>query len=239
MQGESRATEAREQQERAALLLQEQEKSSYWSPRAGSSMNNTTGLARRDSVSRRGSMSNDAARPTILSRSNSRTRHTSISQPNPPPLNTQVPQASGQTHSTRTHAPPPVSFPANFNPRGRRPSFSSQDLPFASNRLSGSFENQNPFTPVVPVPVSQPAVTIHQDPWDARNMREALPAPRQPSDGRYTLQRRGEAVIKASGTHSAARQATRAMGRVAGFEDDYATDSSDEPTHGHGRKRHV
>ncbi|KAF1913388.1 hypothetical protein BDU57DRAFT_597734 [Ampelomyces quisqualis] len=186
VQGESRATEAREQQERAALLLQEQEKSSYWSPRAGSSMHNNTGLIRRDSLSHRGNVSNDA-RPVMHSRSNN--RRASISQPNPPSLNTLVPQASGQTRSTRTHAPPPVSFPVNFNPRARRPSFTSQDPTFAgSNRLSGSFEN--PFTPVVPAPLTQSAVTIHQDPWDARNMRQALPAPRHSSDERYTLQRR-------------------------------------------------
>jgi hypothetical protein len=226
MQGESRAAEAREREERKSLLMQQQQDLPYYNPRSGGLPNSGPAVARRGSVS-------SDARPTTLGRSNS--RRTSIVQPNPPPINTQSLQNYPQP-SARSHGPPPVSFPANFNPRptsARRSSFSSQEIPFAGPRLSGS-NLDNPFA-TVPSVIS-PQVTVHQDPWDARNLREALP-PREKSDGRYTIQRRGEEVIKASGTHSAARKATRAMGRVSGYEDDYATDSDDQVTHGHSRRK--
>jgi hypothetical protein len=229
MQGESRAAEAREREERKANLLQQQQDLPYYNPRSGGLPNSGPTLARRGSVT-------SDARPTTLGRSNS-SRRTSISQPNPPPINTQSLQNYPQPPSARSHKPPPVSFPTNFNPRptsSRRSSFTSQENPFVGPRLSGS-NFENPFA-AVPSVIS-PAVTVHQDPWDARNLREALPT-RETSDGRYTLQRRGEEVIKASGTHSAARKATRAMGRVAGYEDDYATDSDGQVTHGHPRLRY-
>ncbi|OAL03271.1 hypothetical protein IQ06DRAFT_215784 [Phaeosphaeriaceae sp. SRC1lsM3a] len=233
MQGESRATEAREREERAAFLQQQQQDPSYYNPRTGGTSSNTT-LTRRDSQSRRESISSDA-RPIMLGRSNS--RRTSISQPNPPAINTKVAQGLTQP-SARTHAPPPLSFPSNFNTRptsARRSSFSSQDLPFATSARSSAANLDNPFATA-----ATSGLPVNPDPWDARNLREALPTPtsRQPSDGRYTIQRRGEDVIKASGTHSAAREATRAMGRVAGYEGDYVTDSEDEITHGHGRRRY-
>jgi hypothetical protein len=214
MQGESRATEAREREERSAILMQQQQDPSYYNPRAG-------GLpGTGPTVARRGSISSDT-RPSTLGRTNS--RRTSISQAKPPPINTQMPPKYVQPASARSHGPPPVSFPPNFNPRptsARRPSFSSQDNPFAA----------------LPSVISPP-VTVHQDTWNTRNLREALPS-RETSDGRYTIQRRGEDVIKASGSHSAARKATRAMGRAAGYEDDYATDSDDQVTHGHPRRRY-
>jgi hypothetical protein len=68
-------------------------------------------------------------------------------------------------------------------------------------------------------------------------MRDALPSTRQTSDGRYTMERRGADVINSAGTPSAAREATRAMGRVAGFAHDYETDSDDDVTQGHARRR--
>lgn len=209
MQDESRAAEAREREERAALLRQQQQDTSYYNPRAGGMPNNASNLTRRNSTSRRDSLTSDT-RP-MLGRSNS--RRTSIIQPNPPLINTSVAQPSA-----RTHAPPPVSFPANFNPRptsSRRPSLSSQDRPFL----------ENPF--MTTPPILSPSAVLHQDPWDARNLREALQNPRT-VDERYT---------KASGTHGAARQATRAMGRVAGFQEDYTTDSDDDVRHGHGRRK--
>jgi hypothetical protein len=236
MQGEKGAAEAREREERTAFLLQQQQDPSYYNPRAGGMSNNASSITRRDSLSRRGSVSAEV-RPTMLGRSNS--RRTSISQPHPPPINTQVTQSYAQPISARTHAPPPVSFPANFNSRptsARRSSFSSQDpVLAATNPLSGS-KFENPFASApsgIPTPV-----TIHQDEWDARNVREVIPATRQVSDGRYTMQRRGEDVIKAASTHSAARQATRAMSKAAGYAHDYATDSDDEVTHGHSRRRY-
>lgn len=237
MEGENRAAEAREREERNALLRQQQQDPSYYNPRTGSMPNTNSTITRRDSLSRRGSVSSDA-RPMMLGRSNSN-RRASIIQPNPPPINAQVTQPYAQPPSARTHAPPPVSFPSNFNTRptsSRRPSFSSQENPFFALPTRGSASNlDNPFAPAQSV--LSPSVTVHQDPWDARNVREALPTPRQLSDGRYMTQRHGEDIIKAAGTHTAARQATRAMGRAAGYEYDYVTDSDDEITHGHGRKR--
>ncbi|KAH7089788.1 hypothetical protein FB567DRAFT_547347 [Paraphoma chrysanthemicola] len=126
--------------------------------------------------------------------------------------------------ASRHHrAPPPVSSPSNFNTRptsARRPSFSSPENPFAAP------------------PTLSPSVQVHQDPWDARSMRDAVPTTRQTSDGRHTIDRRGADVLSGVSTHSAAREATRAMGRVAGFAHEYETDSEDEPTHGHRLRRH-
>ncbi|KAH7062919.1 hypothetical protein BKA63DRAFT_189057 [Paraphoma chrysanthemicola] len=239
MQGESMLAEARDREERSALLRQQQQEPSYYNPRAGGMPGNSTGLVHRDSVTRRGSISGADARP-ILTRSNSTSaRRASIVQPNPPQLNTQV-QLGPSRPSARSHAPPPVSFPSNFNTRpttARRPSFSAPENPFAAPPTRGSGSSiDNPF---VPAPqVLSPSVKVHQDPWDARSMHDALPTPRQTSDGRYTMDRRGADVISGVGTHSAAREATRAMSRVAGYAHDYETDSDEEPTHGHARRRH-
>jgi hypothetical protein len=238
MEGESRAAEAREREERTALLRQQQQDPSYYNPRAGGMPNNTPTMARRDSSSRRGSISADARPTTMLGRSNSN-RRTSIVQPNPPSINTQVAQSYAQPPSARTHQPPPVSFPSNFNTRQistRRPSLSAQENPFLSPATHGSASSlENPFAPAQSV--LSPSNIIHQDPWDARNMREALPTPRQQPDGRYAMQHRREDVYKVAGTHVAAQQATQAMGRAAGYDYDYVTDSEDEVTHGHSRRR--
>jgi len=231
MQNESRAAEAREREERAATLRQQQQDTAYYNPRTGGMPTSTSGLARRDSQSRRGSFSAEV-RPT-LGRSNSNARRTSIIQPNPPPINTQVASTYGRPPSARTHQPPPVSFPSNFNntgrpPSARRPSFSSQEPPFLPPSARGSGSSiDNPFA-TGPAVLSPPAV-IHQDPWDARSMQDALPTPTRQSDGRYTMQRRGEDVLS-----SAAQRASRAMNRSA-FETD--SDDDDEVTHGHGRRR--
>jgi hypothetical protein len=225
MQVESKAADDREREERAALLRQQQQEPSYYNPRAAPMPDNASTMTRRNSTSRRDSFTAEA-RPTMLGRSNS--RRTNTSQTNQPLISTQGAAGYMQAPSTRSHAPPPVSFPPNFNTRptsARRSSISAQDNPFlAQTRISGtSLENPFATTPSIISP------TIHQDPWDARNVREALPPMRQPADGRY---------LKASGTHSAARQASRAMARATGFEDDYATDSDDAVTHGHHRRRH-
>jgi hypothetical protein len=230
MEGESRAAEAREREERTTLLRQQQQDTSYYNPRTGGMPNNNSTLTRRDSLSRRGSVTADA-RPTGLGRTNS-SRRASVVQPNPPPVNTQPPSA-------RTRQPPPVSFPSNFNTRqvtSRRPSLSAQDNPFLATAPHASASNlQNPFAPTQPV--LPPSNIVHQDPWDARNMREALPVHRQMPDGRYATQHRGEDVYKAASAHAAAQQATRSMERAAGYDYDYVTDSEDEVTHVHGRRR--
>jgi hypothetical protein len=228
MESEQRAAEIRDRAERAALLMQQQQDPAYYSTRTGGMSSTAPGLARRDSQSRRGSFSSEV-RPT-LGRTNSH-RRASIVQPNPPTINTQVAQGSYQRPpSARTHQGPPVSFPTNFNnttarpPSARRPSFSSQDLPFA--RGSGA-NLENPFAPVSSAPV-----TIVQDPWDARTSHDPTPSSRQ-SDGRYATQRRGEDVIG-----SAARQASRAMGRAAGMEySAFETSSEDEDVRTHAPVR--
>ena len=66
----------------------------------------------------------------------------------------QVPTESNRPSSSRRRAPPPLSFPVNFNqdharqPSARRPSL-AQDLPFAA---------------------------ASQDPWDLRNVKGSLPS---------------------------------------------------------------
>ncbi|KAF2824136.1 hypothetical protein CC86DRAFT_51040 [Ophiobolus disseminans] len=229
MQNETRAAEAREQAERAATLRQQQQDTSYYNPRTGGMPSSSSGLVRRDSQSRRNSFTSEV-RPN-LGRSNSHSRRTSIIQPNPPQINTQVAQTGyARPPSARTHQPPPVSFPSNFNnnttrpPSARRPSFSSQELPFTAPSARGSGSSMdNPFA----APLSPPTI-IHQDPWDARSMVDALPAPSRQTDGRYTMQRRGEDVLS-----SAAQRASRALNRSA-----FESDSDDnEVTHGHGRRR--
>jgi hypothetical protein len=218
MKVEERAAEAREREEAAALLRQKQQDTSYYNPRAGGTSSSAPGIARRNSTTRRDSLTSDTARP-ILGRTNSH-RRTSIVQPTLQPINTQVAQGYGPP-SARTRGAPPVSFPSNFNTRptssSRRPSLSSQDRPYI----------ENPF--LTTASMTSPPAVIHQDPWDARNMHDALPTTRQIVDDRYT---------KVSGSHSAAQQATRAMGRAAGYDGEYVTDSDDEITQGHHRRRH-
>jgi hypothetical protein len=232
MQGESQAAEARDREERAVLLRQQQQDPNYYNPRAVNPTRSDAPVTRRNSVTRRGSVSS-AAPPMALGRSDSN-RRPNVIQPNPPALNTQLPQNYSRPPSARTHAPPPVSFPASFNTRptsARRPSLTSQENPFASPPTRGSGPSfDNPFV-AAPSVLSPSSATIHQDPWDARTLRDALPtATRQTSDGRYSTQRRGGDVA------NTARQATRTMGRAAGYGDDYAIDS-DEETHGYARIR--
>jgi hypothetical protein len=165
----SGAAEAREREEAAALLRQQLQDTSYYKTRSGGTSNYA-----------RDSLNPDTPHP-ILDRTNSH-RRTSIVQPTPPSINTQVAQRYSLP-SARTRGAPPVSFPTNFNPRptssSRRPSFSSQDQPFIENHFMTT--------------ASAPAI-VHQDPWGARNMRDALRTPRQIVDDRYT---------KVSGSHGA------------------------------------
>ncbi|CAO2652717.1 Nn.00g021280.m01.CDS01 [Neocucurbitaria sp. VM-36] len=232
MQGERELAEAREREERLQASRQQQETPGYWDPRGGdrSLSNTTSAIGRRNSISRRNSVSS-AAPPSGLSRSTSN-RRPNVIQPNPPAIITQVPQNYAARPPSARQNGPPISFPANFNqdynrpPSARRPSYSQQENPFAAPPTRGSGSSlENPFAPAPSV--LSPSSVVH-DPWDARAMQDALPSTRQKSDGRYTMQKRGEAVINRSTTHDRAQQATRAMGRAAGFEDDYETDSEDD-----------
>jgi hypothetical protein len=155
MQTEKQAAEAREREERRAAARQQQESSAYYDPRGGDrslSSANTPNKPRRDSAA-------SITRPSGLVNTSSR-RRPSISQPNPPTANATDYSTRQQT---RTRAPPPLSFPKNFNqdyarpPSARRPSL-TQDNPFS---------------------VASPTA----DPWDLRYMDSALP-PTRTSDGR-------------------------------------------------------
>jgi hypothetical protein len=166
IQGESRAAEVREHEEKKAFLQQQQQDPSYYNPRMGGLLGSTA-LTRRDSQLRRGSISSDA-RPMLVQ---SNSRRTSISQPNPSAISTKVAQGLMQP-STRAHAPPPLSFPSNFNTRptvARRSSFSSQDLPFTTSARSSATNIGNPFAKAAS------GMLVNSDPWNARNLREALP----------------------------------------------------------------
>lgn len=235
MQAERWAAEAREREERAATLREQQQDTAYYNPRTGLSTNAmpapSSGLVRRDSQSRRNSLSSEA-RP-VLGRSNSHARRTSIVQPNPPIINTQLAPSNGYTRatpSTREHRPPPLAYHNTTNgrpPSARRPSFSSQDLPAFTSppaRTSGS-SMDNPFA----APLSPPTAVIHQDPWDARSISSALPAATsRQGDGRYTIERRGQEVL------SQAAQTSRRMNAMSAFESDSEDDAM---THEHGRRR--
>jgi hypothetical protein len=219
MHGESQVAEAREREEKAALLRQQQQDPSYYNPRAGNTQLNDASIGRRNSISRRGSIASTAPPAGLgLARSNSN-RRPNITQPNPPAINTQVTQSYPRPPSARTHAPPPVSFPTNFNtrpPTARRPSYSAVENPFAAppTRASGS-SIDNPFAPASSV--LSPSTTVPQDPWDARTLRDTLPTTTtsRATDGRHVTQRR--------------RYET----------DDYAVDSSEDmETHGYGRQRY-
>ena len=160
MQGEKQAAEAREREERRAAARQQQESSAYYDPRGGdrSLSSANPSKPRRDSAA-------SITRPSGLV--NSSWRRPSISQPSPPTSSAQLPtDYSTRPQTTRVRAPPPLSFPKNFNqdygrpPSARRPSL-TPDNPF----LSAS--------------VASPTA----DPWDLRNMDSALPSTRT-SDGR-------------------------------------------------------
>lgn len=256
MQGERDIADAREREERLATARLQQEAPGYWDPRGGdrnlasNSSNNTvtTSLARRNSIT-------SSAAPG-LARSNSK-RRTSIIQPNPP--SAIAPQTFSSRPSARREGPP-VSFPANFNqeysrPQSARRNSISLDNPFAAPptrgpaplplgsvppRGSGSSVD-NPFAPTS---VLSPTAPV--DPWDLRTVQDALP-PTRDAESRYNLKQRGEAVISRSTPHSRAQQATRAMGRAAGYEDDYEDDSDEvaAPAYvprsamsGKGKKKH-
>jgi hypothetical protein len=176
-------------------------------------------------------------------------RRVSIIQPSPPVIKPQLNQgfvpavvSPGAAHAQPSHTRPPSA---------RHPSYDREN-PFAAQlpqpRVSNTSQD-NPFaTAAVPL-----------DPWDARDMRDALPSHEtRPSHTRQTsssedrfhhsLRRRGEEVIEraaASGSkererkqkHDRARQATRNISKVVGFEDDYVYDSDGSEDEGNGKRR--
>ncbi|KAF1940444.1 hypothetical protein EJ02DRAFT_230161 [Clathrospora elynae] len=233
MQSEREAAEMREREERNAAFKQQQETPGYYDPRGGDrTLTNTiSGMARRNSITRHSSVSSPV-RPAGLTRTGSK-RRTSIIQPNPPAINTQVPAENITTRptSSRARAPPPLSFPAHFNqdysrppPSARRSSF-TQDHPFAAlptRSLVPSLDNS--FAPASAV--ISPTAASH-DPWDLRVDQDAVPSILPSGDARYnTIQQRGAAVINRSATKGAQQATLRAMDRgVAGYADDYETDS--------------
>ena len=181
MQVEKQATEEREREERLAAVKLQQEMPAYYDPRSG--------MGRRNSVTRHDSVA--STRPSGLTRSNSK-RRSSISQQTVPTINTQVSEAhySARPPSSRTHAPPPISFPSNFHqnttrppPSARRPSF-SQDNPFATQPPRTPAEN--PFAHT-----SAMSPSLAQDPWDLRTVENSLPVARPTNEARYqTIQPR-------------------------------------------------
>lgn len=102
-------------------------------------------------------------------------------------------RGSGSTQARPDRRQPPVSFPANFNTR--------VDLPPARERRpSSSHGPSNPFV--------QPAPSA--DPWDVRNLRDALPNARGPQVG-----------------HNLPQQASHRMNQ-AFYQGEYETDSEEE-----------
>jgi hypothetical protein len=167
MRSERLIAEAREREEQANLKSQ-QEKPDYWDPRGG----DRSLSKRRESMTRHDSVTSPP-RASGLTRTTSK-RRASISQSNSPALDPQVPTETYRPSSSRKHAPPPLSFPANFKQEyttrpssARRPSFGGQENPFAASS-----------SVVSPSPASQ-------DPWDLRNVGSALPVTRPQNDGRY------------------------------------------------------
>ncbi|RMZ73359.1 hypothetical protein GMOD_00007865 [Pyrenophora seminiperda CCB06] len=182
MQVEKQAAEEHEREERLAAVKLQQETPAYYDPRSG--------MGRRNSITRHDSVGS-SARPSGLARSSSKHR-SSISQQTAPVINTQASEAHYPTRapSSRAHAPPPLSFPPNFNqsttrppPSARRPSY-SQDSPFTTQ--SSRTPAENPFALT-----SAMSPSLTQDPWDLRTVQDSLPVARPTNEARYqTIQPR-------------------------------------------------
>ncbi|KAF2243112.1 hypothetical protein BU26DRAFT_126576 [Trematosphaeria pertusa] len=238
MERERMATEVREREERAAQLREEQQKNAYWDPRGGDRFpvaNNGPGIGRRGSVSqshgRRGSISGNPPPPSMpLGRSNS-TRRGSVVIQQVPPINTTFAQPQYNTRPPSSHGPPPPLFsPGSYTdstrpPSARHPSY-HRDNPFAAPPTRVPHNTQdNPFAQPPSVLHSPPATTA--DPWDARNLREALPA--RTSSQHHTIHRPVDDRSHGHTAHTrAAQQATRAMGKAVGYENDYESSSENE-----------
>jgi hypothetical protein len=257
MAREREVTEQREREESAALLRQQQQTSQYWDPRGGArnpiTVENPGLGGRRGSVSgRRPSISSSGPPPSMsIGRTNSQ-RRASIVHQAPPASLPQINTSFANQYSTRPPSAHRNQTTPLFSPAGssqtyigsRPPSVrhaSYNDNPFAAPPTRTSQEN--PFTPA-PGVVQQ----VHtMDPWDTRNLREALPQAqiRQPAstlgvEQPHTLKRRGEDVISraAEDRSSRARQATRSMRKATGFEDDYESEENGaDKTTGYAQRR--
>jgi hypothetical protein len=189
---------------------------------------------------------------------------------NLPPLTTQFPAQPQQTlqqqYSTRPpsshyQTAPPVFSPGSYQGPSHAPSarHANHENPFAQppTRTSHTSQDSNPFAlpstrnvhPTHPQHenpfAAQPSVfhsppeTAH-DPWDNRNLRDALPQTAQhhpvsqATTQHHTLQRRGEEVINRAANddrsrgHGRAQQATRNLGAVQGFRDEEESSSEEE-----------
>ncbi|KAI4702760.1 hypothetical protein J4E89_010294 [Alternaria sp. Ai002NY15] len=116
----------------------------------------------------------------------------------------QVPTESNRPSSSRRRAPPPLSFPVNFNqdharqPSARRPSL-AQDLPFA---------------------------TASQDPWDLRNVPQSVFAERGSDSGEYLQMGRSDRDEFVESVESIARAERHAGLRDSESEEDTDTDDA-------------
>jgi hypothetical protein len=243
-----------EQQDAASR--QRRDTDDYYSTRGTNRVpvtNNGPGIGgRRASMSRRGSVSTTVP-PIDIGRSTS-TRRVSIIQPTPPA----APPVLTNPYSTRPPSshlqnPPPMfspgSYPASRPPPSARHS-SYQETPFAlpsarTSNTSHTSQDSNPFAapstrPIHPMhdghhpfsPASSvlpsPSVAAPRDPWDARDLRAALPQ----STGypRNAMHMAGEQVINRSGdrAHGRAQRASHSMGMAMGYEDDYESSSEED-----------
>lgn len=212
MQTEKQATEEREREERLAAVKLQQETPAYYDPRSG--------MGRRGSINRHDSVA--STRPSGLTRSNSKRRSSVSQQTAPPPLNTQIPDTPYSTRpptSSRTHAPPPLSFPSNFPQSttststrpssSRRPSF-SQDNPFAfaTQPPTPRTAVENPFAHTHTTAMSM-SPSLAQDPWDLRNVESSLPSIAAPplSSSRQTNEARYQTIQPREPSRPSARQA--------------------------------
>ncbi|KAF2113270.1 hypothetical protein BDV96DRAFT_601449 [Lophiotrema nucula] len=227
MARERAAAEQREADERAAALRLQQSQPGYWDPRGGDRypiQHENPAFGRRNSITgRRPSISSTVIPPTGLARTNSQSRRVSVHQNDPPRIDTSVqnPYSMRPPSSQRQHAAPPVSFPSRSGQSYSRPTSAHGTTSFGDNPFLQSANRTSP-------------PMVNGDPWDARNIRDSLlqvssSHHRQSSeDHDNTLQRRGQDVIsRAAEQASRARQASRKMGKVVGFEDDYEGSSSE------------
>jgi hypothetical protein len=231
MARERAATEQREREEQAASLVEQQKTTGYYNargppPTAYTIVNDGPGVGRRNSTSRRNSITSSGGPPVAFGQN--RPRRVSIVQDTPPvvpPINTSFPQPYGSRPSS-SHGANAMFSTVSVQPgyvRGPSARHSSYDKP-------------NPFAQPPPAtgnPFAQQGSRPPSRDFWAQDPREQAPThTRQNSDDRqHTLHRRGKEVIERSDgkvrKHDRARQATVNMGKVVGFEGDYV-DSDDE-----------
>ncbi|PSN69425.1 hypothetical protein BS50DRAFT_341693 [Corynespora cassiicola Philippines] len=220
MAEERARADERDREERAGLLRQKQADPQYWDPRGGA-------LGRRNSVSQRGGVS--------------------IIQDNPPPPTSPYSTRAPPTATSHYQNPPPLLVPApapptNYSTRNHHDTYRPEN-PFAQPPNSAGVQQHagNPFATSATAGSAVGATAgATADFWDERTRQDALPRVSAQTQGQaqglglgiglaeHSLRRRGEEVIsRAAGP----RQATRKLGRVAGYEDEYE-DSEEEESRG-------